>query len=79
MGNEENKYLRGFNHGYIMAKYLPDLLVKLVNDLSPTSEYLLGLFSGKKEYEIEKLHNHLNELSQLRKQSKDRKLDLGLE
>ncbi len=64
-------YVRGFNHGYTLAKYLPELLAKIVKKINPNSDYILGFFSGKEEWELEKDRIHLDELNQLRNQSKD--------
>lgn len=70
-------YVLGFNHGYTISKYLPDLITQIVKQLSPINDYLSGFFSGKEEYELELEQVQLNELKQLHNQSKD--LEQGLE
>jgi hypothetical protein len=74
---KEQFYTKGFNHGYIMAKYLPNLLVKVLNGLSPTSDYLSGFFSGKEEYELEYSQKQLDQLRSLRDNANNQERDLG--
>ena len=77
MNAQEQQYIRGFNHGYLLTKHLPDLVAKLVKDIKETvSEYMAGFFSGKKEYELEFSRNQLNELKKIRNRSKDRERDV---
>ena len=74
---EEQQYIRGFNHGYLLTKHLPDLVAKLVKYFKvSTSDYLSGFFSGKEEYELEVSLIQLDELGQLRGKAKDRERDL---
>jgi hypothetical protein len=72
-------YVRGFNHGYTLAKDIPDLVAKIVKQLSPENDYLSGFFSGKEEWELEQNRIRLDELKQLRNQSKERGYDLEKE
>jgi len=70
MDNNEKKYIVGFNNGYLIARYHPDLFEKLEKNLDSKNEYLQGLLFGKREHEVEKnnlklksklenkLHNH---------------------
>ena len=77
MSTEEQQYIRGFNHGYLLTKHLPALVGKLVKHIkATTSDYLAGFFSGKEEYELEYSQSQLNELQKLRNKSKDRDQDL---
>jgi len=69
----EKQFVTGFNHGYLLAKYLPELLVKLIKSLKPANEYFQGFFSGSKEYELEVSRNELADLKQIRDKSRDRK------
>ena len=67
----EKQYVTGFNNGYILAKHEPGLLSKIVKNLSSTTNYLQGLFSGKEEYELEHSRVHENELNLLRNKSQN--------
>ncbi len=49
MEDTEKRFTRGFNHGYLLAKYTPSLLAKLVKRLTPSNDYFQGFFSGSKE------------------------------
>ena len=75
--NAEKKFIKGFNHGYILAEHEPDILSKIVKNLNSTNDYVQGIVSGKEEFELEKSRTHLDDLSRLRNKSQD--LDRGLE
>ena len=75
MDTQEQEYIHGFNHGYLLTKHEPKLVGQLTQTLQPISNYLEGFFSGKEEYEIELSKTQLNELDQLRNQSKDHERD----
>lgn len=76
MDKEEKQFATGFNNGYLIAKYLPQLFKKLQKSISNTGEYFQGFFSGAKEYDIETQKSRLDDLQKVRK-SKPR--DRGLE
>lgn len=77
MSIEEQQYIRGFNHGYMLTKHLPDLVAKLVKNLrNTTSEYISGFFSGKEEWELEHSREQLTQLRQIRGKGKEQGHDL---
>ena len=77
MSTEEQQYIKGFNHGYLLTKYLPDLVAKLVKHIKETTnDYLSGFFSGKEEYELEISRTQLDELRNIRNKATDRNHDL---
>ncbi|KAB2879764.1 hypothetical protein F9K33_07980 [bacterium] len=53
MKTPEELIQKGFNDGYLLAKYQPELAVKLAQQQNPQSPYYTGLVSGKAEYEAE--------------------------
>ena len=73
----EKKFIKGFNHGYILAEHEPDILSKIVKNLDSTNNYVQGIVSGKEEFELEKSRTHLDDLTRIRNNPKD--LDRGLE
>ncbi|MCW3120847.1 MAG: hypothetical protein JWQ38_339 [Flavipsychrobacter sp.] len=78
MNTEEQQYIQGFNHGYLLTKHLPDLVAKLVKQIKETtSHYLSGFFSGKEEYELENTREQLGQLRDIREKGKERGLDLA--
>jgi len=79
MEHNEQQFIKGFNNGYVLAKHEPDLLSKIVQNISSTNDYLTGFFSGKEEYEIEYSHTQLQDLKRIRSQSRDRGYDLERE
>lgn len=77
--DNEQLFTKGFNSGYLMAKYEPGLLNKIINTVAPTAPFLEGLFSGKEEFELEQNKAQLNELRGLRDRSNSRDQELGRE
>ncbi len=72
MSMEEQQYIKGFNHGYLLTKHLPDLVAQLVKRITnTTSDYLSGFFSGKEEWEIEYSKEQLDRLRGIRDRGKD--------
>jgi hypothetical protein len=68
----EQQYIRGFNHGYLLTKHLPDLVHRLFKSIEDTaSDYLAGFFSGKEEYELENSRLQLEQLKRIRGKGKD--------
>jgi len=61
---QEPNYLTGYNQGYRLAQYSPELVEKLLPSLSSENEYEEGLFSGIEKYQQEKRkeNERLNEL-----------------
>lgn len=72
----EKQYIQGFNNGYTLAKYEPDLMTKIIKNIHPTNDYLDGLFSGKVEYELEHTRTQLDDLKRVRNESQNRENDL---
>ena len=54
MEDHEKQYMKGFNSGYIIAKYEPDLYSTVIKGLQSNNELLDGFLTGGKEYEHEK-------------------------
>lgn len=54
MDNNDERYLKGFNSGYILAKHTPEIYAVIENGIEPKSDYLEGFVSGGKQYEMEK-------------------------
>jgi hypothetical protein len=76
MEEQEMLFIKGFNNGYMLKKYEPNLLHIIVDNLRPTNDYLAGFFAGKEEFELENSHKELDELRVLRKGSRDKENDL---
>ncbi|MBK7737546.1 MAG: hypothetical protein IPI45_07190 [Saprospiraceae bacterium] len=69
----EKQFIAGFNSGYILAEFEPQLLTALLKEIRPVNSYIYGLSFGQKEYELLQSEVHLNELNRLRqKTSKDK-------
>lgn len=53
--NKEDKILEGFNDGYTIQKYEPELANSLLADLKEVDDpYMKGFLAGSKEYILEK-------------------------
>jgi len=71
----EQQYIKGVNHAYLLAEHQPQLLENLLKSES-RNDYFIGLQDGKRLYEQERSQSRLNELNK----TKGNKLrDKGLE
>ena len=73
----DEKYLKGFNHAYLLTKNNPELLQQILNTKSLNS-YIQGLKDGKLEFEKSRVKSRTQELKKLQSK-KDRIRDIGLE
>lgn len=76
MNNQEQQFIRGFNHGYLLARYLPDLMSKIVKSINSTSDYFQGFFSGEKEWDLENSRSQVAGLNRIRTESKSRERNI---
>ena len=52
---DQTKYIKGFNHGYVLAHEDPSLLKSILDqNKSAQSDYVLGLGKGSNQHQIEK-------------------------
>ena len=72
MSYQEKLYIKGFNSGYLLAKHEPELLTKIVKNVSPANDFVEGLFSGKEEFELEYSRSQLDEINHLRNNPENR-------
>jgi len=71
--NPDQAFKEGFNSGYILAKYDPKLLEKVLWERElDHDQHTNGLIWGKKQFEYELQLRHINEFEKLRSKSKDR-------
>jgi hypothetical protein len=75
MEDKDKLIIKGFNNGYWIAKYQPDLLAGIEKNVNSPNEYVQGLLFGKKEHEAERNIIKLNTAKQSRIQTKN--LDKG--
>lgn len=61
--NQEQKFINGFNNGYLLAKHDPELIKKLLLSKNDNNEYYKGIAEGKKQYDIEKVRERLKSIS----------------
>ena len=71
MDTNEKLYGEGFNNGYLLAKYEPDLTKQLIASPNNYSDYFKGIVSGKQEYDMEKVRERLKGMNQNDTPSKD--------
>jgi hypothetical protein len=83
METQEQQFQKGFNNGYLLAQYKPELAQQVTKDLKPENDYLDGLLSGKKEYEMQKAKEQIkNRIGFTGKQmdaGKDKPKDMGMD
>ena len=73
MDHQEEQFTRGFNSGYLLAKYLPELKSKINKSLTGGSDYSKGFLFGAREYEFERG----SELERVRNKSKNKDRTIG--
>lgn len=79
MENQEPLYTKGFNNGYTLAKYEPNLLKSITPSLHPGNNYLEGMLDGKEQHEHEIIKTKLFEFDQLRKKGLDKSKEIDRE
>ena len=73
----EKQYIKGFNYGFLIAKYEPKLMSSITMTLTPKNTYLEGMINGNLEFQFEHTHEQLREVENLRNNSNDRRVDLN--
>lgn len=68
---QEQEYIKGFNHAYLVAEFRPELLQQIVPENNSASDYCDGFFAGKEQWELGKEREQLEELNNLRDDGKD--------
>lgn len=68
------KYIKGFNDGYLLKEHKPKLLKSILNTTS-TNDYIQGLKDGEREFKQQKVKLRTQELDDL-KNSKSNNIDL---
>jgi len=58
----EQQYIKGVNHAYLLAEHQPQLLKNLLKSES-RNDYFIGLRDGKRLYEKERSQSRLKELN----------------
>ena len=76
MEEQEKNYVDGFNAGYKLGKYQPDLVEKIQSSLNESVEYERGLLEGLREWEREKEKIREAELNSLREEGQDQEQDI---
>jgi hypothetical protein len=67
----EQQFITGFNNGYLLAQYEPEILNTMLSKINPVNSYIAGMNYGKQEYEIEQQANQLDDLGKLRNKGKE--------
>ena len=74
---DEQKYIKGFNHGYLLAIHEPELAAKIVSQKNDHNEYFKGFVSGKQEHDMEKLRSRLKTVSKENTPEKTKTIEKG--
>ena len=77
MEANDAQFIKGFNGGYLLEQYEPDMLATVLKNLDLSDDFLQGLSDGQKEYQQERIRTELKKLSHLRDQGKEQ--DRGTE
>ena len=54
----ELDFTKGYNSGYLLAKYKPELAKLVIKDLQVANDYNKGLVQGHKEFQKEKIKSN---------------------
>ena len=73
----EKKFTKGFNAGYLIAKYEPELVAKIVKLPNDKSDYFKGIVSGKQEYDMEKIKGRLKGITKDNTPTKGKNIEKG--
>lgn len=70
----KEKYLKGFNHAYLLKQHKPQLIENILKTTSE-NDYIQGLKDGKHIYEQQKTKSRFQELDDLKNRDQDRELE----
>lgn len=73
MSEQEKRFIKGFNHGYLLAEHEPQLLKQLLTGIHDGGQYLDGLKEGQKQLEKEKIAEKFKQAGSDQSKSKDEK------
>lgn len=62
----EKQFITGFNTGYLLAEYEPQILTELLKRIQPINSYISGVSFGQKEFELDQTKTHLNQVDRIR-------------
>jgi hypothetical protein len=63
---EEKSYASGFNTGYILAEFEPQILDSILKNIQSITPFIDGLKYGQIEYQHELMQNRINAINQLK-------------
>jgi hypothetical protein len=69
----ETQFIAGFNVGYLLAEFEPQILNTVLKKIQPINSYLTGISFGRKEFELEQSKSQLNELEKIRQKESNKK------
>ncbi len=73
-------YINGFNKGYLIAKYLPKLSELLAKGMQTTDHpFVSGFVAGTNQLLQERTQDRLSDLTNIRKQEKDKDMERDIE
>lgn len=56
------KYQKGFNHGYVLTEHEPQFAKMLTQSNIPANEYFSGFKAGREQLGLEKMRDRLRDL-----------------
>ena len=72
----ENLYIKGFNSGYLLAKFETELLTLILEGIHANDSYVIGLIDGKEEYILSVYRDRTEDLRRLEKSNDDLEINL---
>lgn len=63
----ELDFIKGFNAGYLLAKFKPELAKLVIKDLQVSNDFNKGLVQGQKEFQKERVKSNPKVFNEPRK------------
>jgi len=74
--SKQNRYIAGFNAGYLMTKYCPRVAAMLTAGIQQTFDFMEGIKAGQQQYEQELEQEKLDEIARIRNGSCNQHRDI---
>lgn len=74
---DEEKFIKGFNSGYLLEKNDPEGFKLILNGTTGGSDYLEGLKAGSGEYKMEQYQQRMKEHADKKAKDKERDADMS--
>lgn len=71
----ESQFIRGFNCGYVLARFEPQLLISVLDNIQSNTSFVNGIKLGQVEYQQELFKGRIQEINQLNEKNVKRDIN----